>query len=235
MIFFKPNICFKLKDFDNCFFDICNRLNFSSNSYEIEKLKSFINYKFDLGIEQAKSNFKVQYMLHKEQAEKQVNSFKLFWTKTGEEFLKDVFSCFNIKPQGEKQFLVFVDCAPLPYIQFYESKLSLSVFDNLDFNLTYFLSFIVKSLLLNIFSKSENIGADLDYGKDSAYWIMADLVADCLFSETKLKKYAENVAYKYYYNLKIGDENVINMLRTKFKSMDLPSFMRYVFKKLDCF
>ena len=90
------------------------------------------------------------------------------------------------------------------------------------------LSFMVKYFILNKFidNKSENIL--LDYNKDSVYWIMADLVADSMFFHTELKNYAQNTAFKYFYELKIEDVNLIDFIRSVYPTLSILDFMNFV-------
>lgn len=227
MIFFKPNICFKVKTLEETANDFVNRLKNSNNAYEISTLKNFLSCK-DYSLDEVKFKLKNEHNLTVLQGEKQLQSIKSYWLKIEERFFNILSEVLDFNMFGEVQAYCFLDCMPLPCVDFSVRKISLSIHESLNNNVRFALSFMVKFFVLKKFMGNSEV-ISFDYSKDSVYWIMADLVADCLFYHTDLKIFAENTAYKYYYGLKISDINVIDYLRNVYPTMNILDFMSFVF------
>lgn len=226
MIFFKPKINFKIKELDECCKDCFNRLVYSNNKYEVNCIKHFLNLKNNFSFDNIKEKLK-EYYLNLKVAEEQLNLFKSYWQENGDKFLNKLFKFFNIIPNGDIAVNCFLDVLPVPYIDLYNRRLTLSLTNSFEINVKYGLSFLVKIFLLKILNETSSKNLNFVYNKDSVFWIMADLVTDCIFFY-EFNEFATNVAYKYYYNLKINNEGVINFLRANYKKMDLNSFISFV-------
>lgn len=227
MIFFKPEICFKVKDFEESVKDIIKRIKYSTNKYEISTIKEFLCVD-SVDEESIKTNFKTIYNTYIKQGEKQIKSMQTFWAKEGENILGLITKELNLSLFGESKAYCMLDCSPLPYLSLADRRITLPINESLDNNICYALNVLVKAFVLNKFKETCSTNINFEYSRDSVYWIMADLVADSLFYHTELKKYAENTAFKYYYGLKIGNQNVIDQVRGKFLEMNILEFIQYV-------
>lgn len=227
MIFFKPNICFKIKTLEDTANCLISRIQNSHNSYEVQKLKECVNID-DFYIDNVKAELKNDYNLTISQAEKQLQSIEKYWKEIQNEFFIKLSKVLDFDINGEVQGYCMIDCLPLPYIDLKRRSLSLSVNDSLDNNVRFALGLIVKYFVLNKFLDSKVDNIVYNYNKDSVYWIMADLVADSIFFHTELKKFAQNTAYKYYYDLKINATNLIDYIRGVYPTMNIIDFMGYV-------
>lgn len=227
MIFFKPDVCFKLKTLDETVLDLHNRLKNSNNSYELLKIKEFLKLN-ECDEKTIKLKLKNIYNSMSMQGKKQLTSIQTYWKKIECKFFTVLSECLQIELFGDVQAYCLMDCSPLPLINFKGRIVSLPISESLDNNIRYALSFLVKYFLLKKFSWKSSENINYEYTRDSVYWIMADLVADSLFFYTELKEFAQNTAYKYYYGLKIKEDNLIDYIRSVYPKMDLSEFMQFV-------
>ena len=227
MIFFKPEIVFKVKDFEESVKDIIKRCKFSTNKFEVNTIKEFLCVN-SIDEEYAISNFKTIYNTFRKQGEKQIKSMQAFWNEEGEKILTIITKALSLNLFGDAKAFCMLDCSPLPLISIQDRKISLPINESLDNNICYALNVLVKAFVLNKFKEGCSANINLDYSRDSVYWIMADLVADSLFYHTDLKQYAENTAFKYYYGLKIESGNIIERFRNKFLEMNIVDFIQHV-------
>jgi len=184
MIFFKPNICFKLKTLDETTLDLISRLKTSNNSYELSVLKEFVK-DTELTFDNVKNKIKTEYNFSVLQGDKQLQSIGSYWTKIEQEFFNVLSNVLDVDMFGEVQAYCLLDCIPLPYVDFSAKKISLPIHESLDNNVRFALGMLVKIFLLRKFVDNIAGNVELSYNKDSVYWIMADLVADSLFFHTK--------------------------------------------------
>ena len=227
MIFFKPDICFKVKTLDETVADFCKRIKSSNNSYELSILKDFLPLK-EYDEVAVKAKLKSIYNIHVMQGEKQIKSIQAYWQKIEKRFFDVLNECLDLNLFGEVQTYCMLDCLPLPLISCKGKKISLPITESLDNNIRFALNHIVKYFLLKKFIEKGSKSFNFEYNRDSAYWIMADLVADSLFFHTDLKEFAHNTAYKYYYGLKIKNGNLIDYIRSIYPKMEIMDFMQYV-------
>ena len=228
MIFFKPNVCFKLKTLDETVEDLISRVEFSNNLYEVSKLKECIN-EVSLTFDDVKKELKNDYNLTFLKCQKQLVSIEKYWNSIKDEFLLALSNVLNVDLIGEVQTYCLIDCLPFPNIDLNRRRLSLSVSESLDDNIRFALGLIVKYFILKKFTDNKAEEIVCNYDKDSVYWIMADLVADSIFFYSDLNKFTSDTAFKYYYGLKIEDINVIEYIRNAYLKMGVLDFMGFVF------
>ena len=226
MIFYKPEISFKVKTLETCINDVCEICFIESNSHYIKDIKQFLNIN-DVNEKIIREKLGEIYSKNFEKAEQHAKELQDIWEKYENFVLSQVNSILGVESGADLQAWCLVDVLPFTNFDLYNKTICLPYTNTIDENVKIALPFLIKCMLLIAFLSNDIYRIDLKYSINNRYWIMADLVVDAIFNATDLKKLNDKPAYKFYYNLIIEKENVIEKVRQKYKEMSLVEFMKW--------
>lgn len=226
-MFFKDKVYFKVKSLEESAYDMLRRFYTTTNPYETKLLTQLLNTNspsFEICRRYLDSIWNYEVV----KGENLIQKFETFWEINAKAIMEELQTTLNCNNLNSKQFLCFFDASPYMMVDYNNSTLSLSSSNSYCENLNTFLSFLVKFAVINKLWQGDIVKIDLTYSKDSAYWIMADFVADAICYHSNIDCLKIAPAYKYYYSLVINGENVVEKFRRDYLEMPIVDFIRMV-------
>lgn len=231
MIFFKPKISFKLKSIEDCTEDAYNRCALSTNRYERQEIKKFLNIN-ETNREKIFESVKQKYKNIASLEQKVRETEKIFYNYL--DILNDAWrELYSISKDGEVGFFCFFDILPLPFVDFVHRAITLPLTQEPDVNAKNTLDYLIKYLIICIECGIRSKSVNLLYDKNNKYFIMAEFVADAIFYNNFHDTKGFPSSKSFYHNMRLDNERLVDKFRREYKQMPIKSFIKFVLEIVD--
>lgn len=223
-MFFYDKVIFKQKSLDESAYDLCKQIQTTGNQFE----KKILSQMFDgesQSFEECKEFLKREA---EDSTAEQLRNIKNFWEDNAKRIVEELQSTLQCQTPITRQILCFLDMSPNMIIDYSNATISLSAYTSFRDNIDFFVAFLIKCAVINRLWEGEAVKINMEYSKDSVYWVMADLVADSICHYSRLQCFKITPAYKFYYAININGENLIDKLREVYLAMPIIDYIKYV-------
>lgn len=146
-----------------------------------------------------------------------------------DDFLRDMGEALDIDFQDNEQTYCYLHFIPMNEINFENGVIYLQCQKDIKEVIRNFQIMITKYYILKKFCELEPLNMNLEYEPNNKTCMFVELCIDAIVSNSNLKKYIPNPAYKYFYSLKLGNVNVLDSFRRLYPQISLDDFFGQVY------
>ena len=96
-----------------------------------------------------------------------------------------------------------------------------------------FLIMYVKYCLLKKWTAMNELVFNYSFDLHNRIWLFVDLAIDSIFANSKLNQFCKAPSYKYFYNLKLDEVNVLEEFRKLYPKVRIDDFLNTLFMFVD--
>lgn len=210
---------------------ILNNLDYKSSNlrsvgevYGVDKNLPDIQY-----VEYLEEKIRLKNSANINQLESSIEFIKKEMEEIYSQFLSDMGDALEIDFQDDKQTYCYLHFVPMNEINYQTGAIYLQYLNDTKEMVRNFLIMITKYYILTKFRDLQPLNISLEYESGNKMCMFVELCIDAVVSNSNLKNYIPNPAYKYFYSLKIGNVNVLDSFRKLYKQITLNDFFGQVY------
>lgn len=172
--------------------------------------------------------------LNKKERERLSNiceQLKIKWEAYKAEYfsiISDIF-CIDINGGAINHTYCYLHLLPINEINLKDHIIYLDANNSVDEIFKNFIIMLTKALLLYRWNDVNNWDFNTEFDVKNKIWMFADIAVDAVFNNSGLVNICREPSYKYFYNIKVDNKNIMQEFRDLFKNADLDEFFTEVY------